>query len=206
VLALGLPFLPQKPLDVSDPVALAALPRQLSGWVGQDSPLSPKEELYFKLYGGAAVRRQYGPYSLLLVATETPLRHLHGPDVCLRGAGHKVTYLGNRRITLAEQEIPSALYRSVDPQGQAWRVDVTYLSDRGHLSANIAEVTWRWLQEPERRWTMVQRIAPWSASERQRQNWEFAALRALDLPPSSLHRPGLYVPISTNPILALREF
>ncbi|MDS4056963.1 MAG: hypothetical protein RKP73_00115, partial [Candidatus Contendobacter sp.] len=80
--------------------------------------------------------------------------------------------------------IPSAVYRSTDPQGRVWRVTVTYVSERGEWTTHVAEAAWRWLQAPGTTWRMIQRIAPWELPVEATATFDVAVWRALDLPPS----------------------
>ena len=113
------------------------------------------------------------------MSTSAPLRHLHAPEECLTGAGHTVRYLGQ---TGGPQ--PSAIYRSTDPQGQVWRVTVSYVSERGERTAHVAEAIWQWLQAPGTTWRMIQRIAPWELPVEAAETFDVAVWRALDLPVS----------------------
>lgn len=168
---------PAHPVDVARSVDPPRTPPRLAGFAAQAQPLAPVEREYFGRYGGGASKASYGPYGLLLVSTSAPLRHLHAPDECLRGSGHRVHYRG-----LAQAALPTALYRTTDAYGRDWRVAVSYVSDRGEIAASVAEAVWRWLRAPGSTWTMVQRIAPWDADESERAAWDDALLRALDLP------------------------
>ncbi|MFP5307462.1 MAG: exosortase, partial [Gammaproteobacteria bacterium] len=155
-------------------------PEQLGGYPAQPRALDAVERAYFARYGGGASKSAYGPFGLLLVSTRAPLRHLHAPDECLRGAGHQVRYLG-----LAHDGLPSALYRATDADGRSWRVAVSYVSDGGERAASVAEAVWRWLRAPGSTWTQVQRVAPWDVDAAERAHWEATLRRALDLPAPS---------------------
>ena len=195
--ALVIVNLPARPLDVARAMAPPALPAVLGEWTARPLPLSAVERAYFTRYGGAAARASYGPHGLLLVSTSAPLRHLHAPDECLRNSGHAVRYVGVRRGAM-----PTALYRSVDADGQRWRIAVSYVSSDGRWATSVAEVVWYWLRADRARarkpfrvptWTMVQRIAPWDLPEQDSAAWDAAVVRALDLPPEAgsedtLHR------------------
>jgi exosortase/archaeosortase family protein len=169
--------LPARPLDVARPTAPVHLPAVLAGWPARYGALSDQEQSYFTRYGGGAARAVYGPYTLLTVSTSAPLRHLHAPDECLAGSGHRVRYLG-----ASYRGLPTALYRSTDPDGHSWRVAVTFMSDRGELATSVTEAVWRWLQRPGATWTMVQRIAPWGLPEEILVQWDTAVAQALELP------------------------
>ncbi|MGH8444472.1 MAG: exosortase T [Solimonas sp.] len=176
---------PATPVDVTRPMSPPALPANLGGYRAQAEPLNVQEQAYFAAYGGGAARAAYGPYALLTVSTTAPLRHLHAPDECLRGAGHTVRYVG-----LAQAAVPTALYRSVDADGRRWRIAVSYLADDGSAAASVSEAVWRWLRAPGRTWTMVQRISPEDAPADARDAWDAAVLRAFDHPsaaPSLIH-------------------
>jgi hypothetical protein len=171
---------PAQPLDVAREVDPPRLPGQLGGHPAQPRALGAVERAYFARYGGGASKSAYGPFGLLLVSTRAPLRHLHAPDECLRGAGHRVRYLG-----LAHDGLPSALYRATDADGRSWRVAVSYISDRGERAASVAEAVWRWRRTPGSTWTQVQRVAPWNVDAAERAYWETVLRRALDLPTPS---------------------
>ena len=175
----GIVALPPQPLDVARPQPAPQLPGSIAVFAAQPGALTPQERDYFTRYGGGAARAAYGPYGLLVVSTSAPLRHLHAPEECLAGAGHAVRYLGQ-----TAGPIPSAVYRSTDPQGQVWRVTVSYVSERGEWTAHVAEAVWRWLQAPGTTWRMIQRIAPWELPAEATANFDVAVWRALDLPVS----------------------
>ncbi len=182
VTALLIVSLPARPIDVASPLAAPVLPASIADLAAVPGQLSALEQLYFTRYGGGAARARYGPYSLLVVSTSAPLRHLHAPDECLAGAGHSVRYLGK-----THGPVPAAIYRSEDPDGRRWRVAVSFVADRGEVVTSVAEAVWRWLQAPATTWTMVQRIAPWDTPTQAFATWENAVARALDLPPSEGH-------------------
>lgn len=167
--------LPRQALDVSKPVTPLTLPTQLAGEPGQKTKLQSVEEAYFKQYGGAAQKVQYGPLSLTLIQTTSPLRHLHAPDECLRGLGFKVTFQG----TIFEPE-PTAIYRATSPDGRAWRVAVSFRSNLEFTTSNVSAAVWHWLKHPHTRWVGVQRITPWSLAADDRSKLEHAAFAALD--------------------------
>lgn len=182
--------LPARPLDVARAVAPPQLPPAIDGHHALPQPLSKLEQDYFTRYGGGAARASYGPFALLLVSTAAPLRHLHAPDECLRGSGHAVRYMG-----LSHGRLPTAIYRSTDPQGQNWRVRVSYISSRGQSAASIAQAVWLWLQDPAATWTLIQRIAPWDLPADETERWDASVLRALDLAvsesPTIFSTPGI---------------
>jgi hypothetical protein len=179
--ALVIVSLPQRPVDVARPAAPVDLPAWLAGEPARPDPLSPREREYFTRFGGSAARVTYGDRALLLVRTSAPLRHLHAPDECLTGAGHEVRHVG-----LARGRLPAAIYRSRSPDGSVYRVAVTYVSSRGELATNVAEVTWRWLRDPGATWTAYERIAPWDASAVGNDAFDRAVAAAFDLPSPAL--------------------
>lgn len=176
-IAVAIIFLPATPVDISRNVSAVEMPAMIAGFTVRPADLNAMEQNYFTRYGGSAARASYGPYALLTVSTSAPLRHLHAPDECLSGAGHKVRYVG-----VEHAQLPSAIYRSIDPQGQAWRVAVTFVSDRGELASSVGQAVWHWLHARETNWTMVQRITPWDTSPAESDAWDQAVAKALDLP------------------------
>ena len=76
---------------------------------------------------------------------------------------------------------PTAIYRARSPDGRVWRVDVSFVSDSGHVTSNIAEAVWRWMQSPGGVWSAVQRVTPIGLSETDRLAWERAVFASLDL-------------------------
>ncbi|WP_169577593.1 exosortase T [Sinimarinibacterium sp. CAU 1509] len=193
LVALGSVSAPARPLDVSHAAVAAELPARIGGYAAQTQSLSAMERSYFAQYGGAAAKAGYGPFGLLTVTTTAPLRHLHAPDECLRGAGHRVDYLGLDYRRAGSVVLPSALYRSVDPDGRVWRVAVSYVSDRGEVAGSVAEAVWRWLQAPGSTWTQLQRVTPWSLDPAARADWDAALLRAYDLPGAEPAQTGYRV-------------
>jgi exosortase len=170
-------LLPAHPVDVARKLPPPSLPERIGAFIGKVDPLSSQEINYFSRYGGGAARAAYGPFALLLVQTTAPLRHLHAPDECLSGVGHKVRYKSMRHTP-----IPTAVYQSTAPNGRKWNIQVTYVSDRGELSASVAEAIWRWLKNPTTSWTMVQRIIPWELAQNEQNIWDESVMRSLDLP------------------------
>ena len=73
--------------------------------------------------------------------------------------------------------------RAGNKEAARYTVRVSYRSDRGHSASSIGEVVWRWLSEPDSRWTMVQRITPEHAlvSADAARRWEAAMRRAYNL-------------------------
>jgi exosortase/archaeosortase family protein len=170
-----------RPVDVSGPVQVPELPLVLGSSLGETQPLSSQEQAYFTRFGGSAARASYGPFALLMVSTRSPLRHLHAPDVCLEGSGHRVTYLGSRF-----EPLPTAVYRSQAPNGSDWRIGVTFVSARGHSAASVSEAIWYWLTDASSAWTMVQRITPWDTHRAAAEVFEAGVIRALNYPPGGV--------------------
>lgn len=159
-LAIGVALVPGRPLDVGEAGAGPALPHQIYGFESVELPLSDVERAYFAAYGGAAEKRAYtdehgAVHVAVLVRTTSPLRHLHGPDRCLVGAGHEVERLGVRPGL-----VPTVVYRSRAPDGRRFLVEVVFLSERGETAASVSEVAWRWLSRPGTAWTLVERVHP----------------------------------------------
>lgn len=178
LLAVVIVCAPRKPLDVAPRDVSIAAPARIGVHRAVALPLLPRERAYFEQYGGAAVKASYGPNALLLTRTTSPLRHLHAPDECLRGLGYRVSYLGMRF-----EPTPTAQYRAVAPDGAAYRVHVSFLSDRGHRVASVSEAVWLWLQDRSTIWTAVQRITPEHASDHLA--FDAGVFAALDQPPRS---------------------
>lgn len=168
---------PRTPVDVQRRDISLVAPDRINGMRGTPIALLPKEQMYFQQFGGAAVKANYGDFSLLLTRTTAPLRHLHAPDECLRGLGFRVDYLGMRFAPL-----PTALYRATGPDGRVWRVETSFLSDRGEATASIAEAVWLWLRHRDSVWTGVERISPEEATPQARAQFEAGLIAALDLP------------------------
>jgi exosortase/archaeosortase family protein len=181
-LALVIVNLPRKAIDVARRSIAIELPQHLAGLTARPVALLAKEKAYFLKYGGSAQKASYGPHQLLVVRTSAPLRHLHAPDECLRGLGMKVQYLGVRH-----SPVPSAVYRAQTVEGQAYRIDVSFISDDGFVTTNVSEAVWRWMQNPGSTWSAIQRITPEQIADQPRQHFDAAVIAALDLPrtPSS---------------------
>lgn len=175
VLAIVIVSLPARPLDISRTMQPLQLPAWLNGHPATPLTLTRLEQQYFSQYGGAVARSAYGNQVLLVVKTSSPLRHIHSPDDCLRGMGHTVRYQGQTRGRL-----PSAIYRSTDPDGRQWRISVSYVSQHGQRVTSIGHAAWIWLQQPGSTWTMVQRISPWQETNGIVQGFDDAVVTALD--------------------------
>jgi hypothetical protein len=76
--------------------------------------------------------------------------------------------------------LPTAHYRAV-AGGAAYRVDVSFIPDRGAPVASVSEAVWRWLGDRSSVWTSVQRIAPEGVDPAARAAFEAGVLAALDL-------------------------
>lgn len=174
--ALAVVFAPRHPVDVARAEIAIAAPERVGNLRATPIELTSRERLYFEQYGGAAAKAAYGPFALMLARTSSPLRHLHAPDECLRGLGYRVEYLG-----LRFDPIPSARYRAVAPDGRVYRVDVSFLSDRGEAAASVPEAVWRWLNDRSSVWTAVQRIVPEDVDPRESSAFEAGVIAALDL-------------------------
>src|SRR5262249_16530168 len=150
---------PRHPLDVAPAAVSIDAPARIGPFTAAPVALSERERAYFPQYGGGAGKAGYGPYALLLTRTKAPLRHLHAPDECLRGLGFKVDYLGARFAPL-----PTASYRATAPDGRVYRVEVTFVSNKGRVALSVAEAVWAWLGDRSTEWGAVERISPESVS------------------------------------------
>jgi len=185
VVGLGVASAPERPVDVSKQLEPLHLPTTLGRFDGIDVPLREREALYYTQWGGFAQKRIYDdgqgpPMTALLVRTRSPLRHLHGPEACLTGAGHRVTRLG-----VVPRATPAVLYRSVAPDGRVYRIEASFVNDRGEAATSVSEVVWRWTSDPEATWSLIERITPWTtceASPQRCREFEGALLASLDLP------------------------
>jgi hypothetical protein len=163
--ALAVAFAPHRPLDVSASTFPRSLPAHLGRMAGEAVPLSEKELGYFASFGGAASKRVYRApggrsHAVLLVTSSAPLRHLHDPEDCLRGAGYSVARLGVR-----PGAVPTVLWRAVGPDGLAWRVEASLISDAGQTASSLSEVIWLWMSSPRTAWHLVERVTPWPLCE-----------------------------------------
>ena len=182
--AVAITMLPGNPIDVGRTVRTTQVPSRLLGAIGDPQPLSEQERIYFTRYGGAATKTLYGEQALLVVSTSSPLRHLHGPEECLTGAGHEVHLVGADHTV-----IPTAVYRSEAPDGSVYRIGVTFVSNKGHLTTNVSEAVFRWLQDPSISWMMIERISPWSESLSRSLAFDRAVAQAFDLPTQQTVHP-----------------
>jgi exosortase/archaeosortase family protein len=177
VAALVVVNLAQRPLDVAGVPAPIALPLTLAGHVANAVALTDRERAYFTRFGGAAAKAQYGPAAVMLIRTTSPLRHLHAPEDCLRGLGFEVRYLGASFAPL-----PTAVYAATAPDGQRYRIEVSFVSDRGETTTNVATAVWRWLQGRARTWTAIQRITRQNLPDAARRRLTEAVMAAFELP------------------------
>jgi hypothetical protein len=69
----------------------------------------------------------------------------------------------------------------VAPDGARYRIDVSFVSDRGEVTANVATAVWRWLEGEARDWTAVQRISQVDIPRAQHARWTAAVVAALEL-------------------------
>jgi exosortase/archaeosortase family protein len=168
--------LPRTPIDVARPNIKISLPLMIDNQVGVPSPLLPKEKIYFTQYGGAAAKASYGNNGLLIIQTSSPLRHLHSPDECLRGLGFEVQHVG-----ISYNTIPTAVYKATTVEGQSYRIAVSFVSDQGHITSNVSEAVWHWMQKRNSMWSAIQRISPWEQDESITRRWDRAVLAALDI-------------------------
>lgn len=184
VLAVGIALAPHHPLDVSTMGQEPGLPMSLGALYSRPLPLSAEETQYFQRYGGLVEKRAYeGPngerFVALLVRSSAPLRHLHDPEVCLRGAGHAVQKLGVRT-----DPVLTAVWHSRDPQDQQWRIEASFISATGEQAGTGSEVAWRWLSQPTVPWMLLERITPFETCEADPaacEAFEDALFRALDV-------------------------
>ena len=169
-----------RPLDAGEPLAAPELPVFVAGYRSLPDPLSEQEQRYFGAFGGGAARASYGPFGLLVVRSGSPLRHLHDPSVCLGGLGFDVALLGTNHST------NTTVYNAERTSGdgmERYLVHVSYVSDQGQVATSIAEVVWRWLNDTDTRWAMIQRVLPLSnaADSVPAELFDAAILRAFNL-------------------------
>jgi len=176
IVAGGIVSLPKTPIDVARPNIKVSLPLIIDNHQGIPSPLLPKEKVYFTQYGGAAAKASYGNNGLLVIQTSSPLRHLHSPDECLRGLGFEVQHIG-----ISYDTIPTAVYKATTAEGQSYRIAVSFISDQGHITSNVSEAVWHWMQKRDSVWSAVQRISPWEQDSLITRRWDRAVLAALDI-------------------------
>lgn len=179
VIALTTVNLQRQALDVQQASPLKELPIMIGNHYAKTIELLPKEKAYFTQFGGDARKAIYGDRQILLSKTSSPLRHLHAPDECLRGLGFEVSYLGS-----IDQPINTAIYKAVSPDGQVWKVAVSFISNDGKIATNVSEAVWQWLKQPGQIWYSLQRISPWKdtsqVSFEQDRQWDKNILNALE--------------------------
>lgn len=185
VAAILIVSLPRTPVDVARQETPLSLPLWVGGHPGKPIALSKREEAYFTQFGGTAAKARYGDHVLMMIRTSSPLRHLHAPDECLRGLGFDVAYLG-----ASFTPVPTAVYRATAPDGTAFRIDVSFVSERGTVTTNVATAVWRWLHHKERVWTAVQRISPEAVPSARHKAWSQAVAAALELPARAAPSPA----------------
>lgn len=159
--ALAVGAISPQPVDASPSLDLPQVPTGAAGFLASSNPLTQKEREYFEIYGGAATRASYGPFGLLVVTTQSPLRHLHDPAVCFTGMGYAVEFLGT------DFHGEQSVYVVTDPDSlKRYQLLVRYLGPDG-VALSIAEVVWRWAwatvggtDHRWSQWTMVQQIVP----------------------------------------------
>ena len=156
--ALAIGAISPQPVDATPSLDLPQVPTGAAGFFAQEHRLTEQERQYFEIYGGSARRASYGPFGLLVVSTQSPLRHLHDPAVCFKGLGYEVDFRGTDFVR------QQSVYRVTDQQTrEAYQLQVRYLGGNG-VALSIAEVVWRWIVASIRgertQWTMVQQIIP----------------------------------------------
>ena len=55
------------------------------------------------------------------------------------------------------------------------------LVNKDHITSNVSESVWRWMQEPDTVWSAIQRISPWEQEAISTSRWDRAVLAALDI-------------------------
>ena len=153
--AIAVCFSPQFPLHTADGADAIDLPPHLADHSEQPRTPGPVARRYFERYGGGIAIADYGPHTLVVVETKTPLRHLHSPDQWLGDAGFTVERIGH-----TPGVIPAATYRVDGPDAPVRRLDVTYISDGGRVATGTAEAIWYWLSAPETTWRAYLRFHP----------------------------------------------
>ncbi len=152
------------PVDRASAIAPPKLPVFVNGHTVEPQPLEAFERQFFDSVGGNAAKGRYGSMSLLVVVSDSPLRHLHSPTWCLSGTGHTVKLLG-----YYDRPYPTAVYRATTPAGASYLVENSFDSSHGDHVAEISEVIWLWLFDRTLVWRSVQRFSPIESPENQRQ-------------------------------------
>lgn len=93
-----------------------------------------------------------------------------------RGLGYSIEFLGTRFAGA-----PTAIYRATGQNGDQWHVAVTYKSNLGHVTSNVAEAIWHWLANPKSSWSSIQRITPWQMNAKAREVLETATIASFDI-------------------------
>ena len=74
-------------------------------------------------------------------------------------------------------------FLATSKSGERFRIDVTFVSDRGQLTTNIAAAVWHWLRGDARTWTAVQRNSHADVAIVEHARWSAAAVAALGIDP-----------------------
>ncbi|MCC3859786.1 exosortase T [Pseudemcibacter aquimaris] len=177
VIAIAIILIPKNAPDVGRRDIPLELPSVIGDEFATHIPLLDKEKAYFTQFGGSARKAIYGDQTLMIVKTSAPLRHLHAPDDCLRGLGMDVEYRG-----IEYSSIPTAIYKATDKNGIEYRVAVTFISSKhNHMTTNVSEAVFRWLQDPEEDWTAIQRISHWTTPSFDNDAFDQSLIAALEL-------------------------
>ncbi len=150
-----LALFPPAPVDRGADMDPPRLPRRWGTQMLEPLPLTAQEREFFAAVGGNAAKGRYGETSLLVVRSNSPLRHLHSPTWCLAGLGHEIELIGYSALPY-----PAAHYRGRTPEGKVYEVESTFVSSKGERVAEISEVIWRWLGDRETTWRSVQAFRP----------------------------------------------
>lgn len=153
--AVAIPSTPKYPVDAAGSNLEPALPDQLAGFSAEPNDLLPVERDHFTKLGGDVAKASYGPHTLLLVESSTPLRHLLVPDEWLGDIGYSVESAGH-----TVGPIPANSYRVKSPDGRRWQLDATFVSERGRLATRPSEAIWYWLRSPTTTWRALYRLHP----------------------------------------------
>ncbi len=177
MVAVTIVNLPRHAVDVAERNIALSLPSFIHDAQAVEIPLTPMETAYFQQYGGSVQKAGYGDHSLMVVKTTAPLRHLHAPDECLRGAGMDVEYKG-----LVYDPLPTAIYKATDDNNISYRIAVTFVSEgQSHVTTNVSEAVWHWIQNPKEDWMAVQRISRWETPAEDAHRFDQAVMAALDI-------------------------
>jgi exosortase/archaeosortase family protein len=168
----------------ADSGARVDVPDRLAGHRKRVRELRPVAREHFEPFGGDAVRAEYGPHTLVVVETPTPLRHLHAPNGWLGDAGYDVEKTGRIRGRL-----PAASYRVEAPEGRRLRVEVTFVSSRGRIATSVPEAIWYGLSSPGSTWRAFYRIRPAETPPARLAAFDRHLAGSLDLPRRPLEAP-----------------